>query len=36
MVVRYPHRVAERHLPQPRPPHAEDGALAPADAARDR
>ena len=35
MVVRYPYRLAKCHLPQPGPPHAEDGALAPADAARD-
>ena len=30
MVVRYPSRLAKHHVPQPRPPRAEDGAPAPA------
>jgi len=29
MVVRYPSRLAKHHVPQPRPPRAEDGAPAP-------
>jgi hypothetical protein len=28
MVVRYPYRVAKCNIPEPGPPHAEDGALA--------
>ena len=36
MVVRYPRCLAQRDVPKPRPPRAEDGAAPPPNAAADR